>query len=269
VNRAQLIEELRRDEGVKLKLYKCTAGKWSIGCADMGGENANDWPQNDKIETKDGAIAARRPSNHPPDYEGVTAMAVFNSDASEVWRPISGFENYEISDHGRVRQLGREFVRQNPYGAHFLPQRIKIKPKMLGGWVRFQNGRPVTVFVSLRRDGETHTFRVHRLVLEAFIGPAPEGTEGCHNNGDPTDNRLANLRWDTHAENVRDSVWHGTKSTPPVRYGEAHHRVTVSDAELAEYRAIPYRHGLYAIFARKWGIANASARKLYKRESRA
>lgn len=38
MNRAKLIEELRRDEGVKLKLYKCTAGKWSIGA----GRNLSD-----------------------------------------------------------------------------------------------------------------------------------------------------------------------------------------------------------------------------------
>jgi len=29
--RAKLAAELRRDEAVKLKLYKCSAGKWSIG----------------------------------------------------------------------------------------------------------------------------------------------------------------------------------------------------------------------------------------------
>lgn len=40
-------------------------------------------------------------------------------------------------------------------------------------------------------DGRPHMVRVARLVLEAFL-PAPEI---IHKNGDPTDNRLANLMW--------------------------------------------------------------------------
>jgi hypothetical protein len=45
-----------------------------------------------------------------------------------------------------------------------------------------------------------------------FVGPAPEGMEGCHYNGDPTDNRLENLRWDTRKANVADAIRHGTFS---------------------------------------------------------
>jgi hypothetical protein len=36
--------------------------------------------------------------------------------------------------------------------------------------------------------------------------------ECCHNNGDPADNRLENLRWDTHITNYRDAVRHGTST---------------------------------------------------------
>jgi hypothetical protein len=32
----------------------------------------------------------------------------------------------------------------------------------------------------------------------------------CHNNGVKTDNRLANLRWDTRAANIQDAKRHGT-----------------------------------------------------------
>jgi hypothetical protein len=51
---------------------------------------------------------------------------------------------------------------------------------------------------------------VDRLVLEAFAGPCPEGLECCHNDGDPANNRLENLRWDTRKANVEDSRRHGT-----------------------------------------------------------
>lgn len=50
---------------------------------------------------------------------------------------------------------------------------------------------------------------VHRVVLESFVGPCPDGMEACHNNCDYSDNRLDNLRWDTKSENMRDEKWAG------------------------------------------------------------
>lgn len=55
----------------------------------------------------------------------------------------------------------------------------------------------------------TKRYRVHHLVLEAFVGPRPPGYHGCHNNGERLDNRPENLRWDTVTENNRDIVRHG------------------------------------------------------------
>lgn len=47
---------------------------------------------------------------------------------------------------------------------------------------------------------------IHRMVLEAFVGPCPDGYEACHDNDVGSDNRLANIRWDTKSENRKD-VW--------------------------------------------------------------
>lgn len=44
---------------------------------------------------------------------------------------------------------------------------------------------------------------VHHAVLEAWVGPRPEGMECDHINGDSLDNRLENLEWVTHQENMR------------------------------------------------------------------
>ena len=64
--------------------------------------------------------------------------------------------------------------------------------------------------VTLQKDKKAYTRLIHRLVLETFIGPRPKGKECCHNNGNPADNRLENLRWDTRKNNTLDSVRHGT-----------------------------------------------------------
>lgn len=87
------------------------------------------------------------------------------------------------------------------------------------------NGRPFTVKGRILRpqvnstgrlhvnlhglDGRERLANVHTLVLETFVGPRPQGMEACHANDDPTDNRLVNLRWDTHRSNTRDEVANG------------------------------------------------------------
>lgn len=61
------------------------------------------------------------------------------------------------------------------------------------------------------KDGTTsRKALVHVLVLEAFVGPRPEGMACCHNDGDGQNNTLANLRWDTYSSNNHDLVRHGT-----------------------------------------------------------
>jgi hypothetical protein len=56
---------------------------------------------------------------------------------------------------------------------------------------------------------EGRNARIHTLVLEAFAGPRPEGMEGCHNDGNPTNNHIDNLRWDTRSANNQDTLRHG------------------------------------------------------------
>lgn len=61
------------------------------------------------------------------------------------------------------------------------------------------------------RDGRKHL--VQRLVLEAFIGPCPKGCEASHEDGDPTNNHLDNLRWRTKNDNCKLKTTHGTNFT--------------------------------------------------------
>jgi hypothetical protein len=53
-------------------------------------------------------------------------------------------------------------------------------------------------------------FRVHGLVLEAFVGLCPKGLMCCHNDGNAANNHLYNLRWDTSQSNQSDRNRHGT-----------------------------------------------------------
>ena len=120
---------------------------------------------------------------------------------TEMWLPIPGYEtSYEVSDLGRVRSLSRRVPRKGTNSGQPVPERILSQTEHPKGWL----------YVTLYQENRAKKHRVHHLVLKVFVGPKPEGLEGCHNNGDFRDNRLTNLRWDTHHSNIQDAVAHGT-----------------------------------------------------------
>lgn len=105
--------------------------------------------------------------------------------APEQWRPISGHERYLVSTHGKVMN-GRT-------------GRI-LKPGLIKGYLK------VTLTERAQR-------LVHRLVLEAFVGPCPDGMQCLHGDGNHSNNNLDNLKWGTPAENAVDRHTHGTMPT--------------------------------------------------------
>jgi len=56
--------------------------------------------------------------------------------------------------------------------------------------------------VRLSKEGKSSTHYVHRLVAIAFIANPDGKLEVNHINGNKLDNRIENLEWVTHAENV-------------------------------------------------------------------
>lgn len=109
----------------------------------------------------------------------MTAMAESVTTAtSEEWRPVVGYEAYEVSDQGRVRRIGGEILR----------------PKI--------TGTSPYRYVMLCRRGKRKYATIHRLVALAFI-PNPESKPIIDHLGEKTDNRASMLRWATHGENTR------------------------------------------------------------------
>jgi len=123
---------------------------------------------------------------------------------TEQWRPVVGFEGkYEVSDQGRVRSLDRGITYQkiDQYSGRL----ITVTKYMKGQMLRPGTMRSGHQFIVL---GRGNGFCVHVLVLTAFVGPCPDGLECCHNDGDPANNRVGNLRWDTRLANVHDMMRH-------------------------------------------------------------
>jgi hypothetical protein len=126
---------------------------------------------------------------------------------TERWFPIVGFEKYAVSDWGRVKS----FWYHNGTTERFLRLHEPV------------NGH---LYVVLYAGGCRRQMYVHRLVLEAVVGPCPVGQECRHLDGNPGNNHVGNLAWGTHTENMADRVRHGT-SNRGVRNGNA--RLTEDD----------------------------------------
>ena len=120
---------------------------------------------------------------------------------SERWLPVNGYAGiYEVSSHGRVRSVDRTVT--------YSDGRVcRRKGKVLSAGLSKRGGYPL---VSLYTQGKNQSHYVHSLVAETFIGPRPEGTEVCHNDGSKTNNHVGNLYYGTSSDNELDKVRHGT-----------------------------------------------------------
>lgn len=135
---------------------------------------------------------------------------------SGQWLPVVGWAGlYEVSATGDVRSLARVVEGR--------PGRFMAKPDRV---LKLSRSRDGYLSAHLCRNGVKTSYKVHRLVLAAFVGPCPEGMEACHANGVRDDNRVENLRWDTRSANTLDKVGHGTHPYATRTHCSAGHEYT-------------------------------------------
>ena len=105
---------------------------------------------------------------------------------SEIWRSITSYTRYEISNFGRVRNaksgriLKLNIVREGYYQT------------------------------ALFKDFKKTNFYVHRLVAQQFINNVEEKQFVDHINHNKRDNNVSNLRWVNKSENGMNRMKHNT-----------------------------------------------------------
>lgn len=128
-----------------------------------------------------------------------------------------GFPKHRVGDDGSVwayRLRGKTGTKRKMGWK-------QVQPRRTGGYHR----------VPLRHRNMNRWVMAHRLVLEAFVGPCPEGMECCHWDGVRDNNRLNNLRWDTRKNNAKDRDRHGTK-----KWGTKHSSSVLTEEQVRELR---------------------------------
>ena len=100
----------------------------------------------------------------------------------EIWKTINGYPNYMISSMGNVKNI------------------------KTGKLLKTRIGNNGYYTITLSKKGEIKKKDIHRLIAIAFI-PNPENKpEIDHINTDKIDNRIENLRWVTHKENINNPI---------------------------------------------------------------
>lgn len=133
-------------------------------------------------------------------------------------RTIPGFPSYSITKDGRVWSKPRRDKLERQCGNKWIT--LRLKP----------NGYCV---VDLCKNNKSRTCYVHRLVLETYVGPCPNGMECRHLNGCKTDNHICNLTWGSSAENKADNIKHGTSNLgQQYNQGEGNSRAKLTEQKV-------------------------------------
>ncbi|MDB5352697.1 MAG: hypothetical protein JWN86_3944 [Planctomycetota bacterium] len=155
---------------------------------------------------------------------------------SDQFRPIAGFPGYRVNRKGVVQSRRGPGCRSGT-----TENWVSLKP------IPRSRGY---MTVNLSCCGRKSIRYVHRLVLESFVGACPEGMVGCHNDGDRTNNRVANLRWDTPTANEADKLRHGTR-----RVGSATACSKLSEVDVLEIRRRKGEGEPMRLLASEFGIS--------------
>jgi hypothetical protein len=113
----------------------------------------------------------------------------------EVWKSIDDFENYMVSNYGRVKSIDR-IIKENGKKGYFK------KGVVLKGQPNKNNGR---IYVNLynTREKKIKNAIVARLVAKAFIDNPKNLREVNHIDRDVTNNHVDNLEWVSPKENMK------------------------------------------------------------------
>lgn len=155
------------------------------------------------------------------------------------WKDIPGYEGqYRVSEYGDI---------------------VGPRGKLLRPYRSNSAGREI---VSLYKNGQRERWLIYRVVLTAFVGPCPDGMEGCHNDGNVRNNHVSNLRWDTHKNNHADKYRHGTEQV-----GENHPRNRFTEQDVLRMRDMRRCGAKLAEIGRVFGTSEGPVSAICRRQA--
>lgn len=109
----------------------------------------------------------------------------------EIWKTLADYQDYQISNKGRIRSL------------------IKNKKRIL----KIQKDSDGYCVIIIKTKNSYKNYIISRLVASYFIENPLNKKEVNHKNGNKLNNKVNNLEWVTHAENMKHArktgLWNG------------------------------------------------------------
>jgi hypothetical protein len=164
-------------------------------------------------------------------------------------KPIPNCPGYLIGDDGYVWTV-RSRNGRGPFKDR--PRRMACNPN--------KKGYMCTSVYHV--NGKRHQIVIHRVVAAVFLGKRPENMEVCHNNDDKADNRLTNLRYDTHDANVVDRA-KNNRNTSGVRNRHA----KLTEADVLSIRVLKKNGESMRKIARKFSMSEPQISNICNRVS--
>lgn len=174
---------------------------------------------------------------------------------TELWKNIKEFEDYSVSNLGRIKN--------NRLSRYLTPT------ENTAGYLH----------VRLYKNPRKKVFRVHKLVAIEFLGEIPTGLEVNHKDGVKTNNRLDNLEYLTHKENVKHAIKLGlvggrrkgcnvcnNGSNWPVLIGEDNYSSKLTELKVLRIRRL-YKYNAMSkkALGRIFCVSNTTIRKIVNR----
>lgn len=163
----------------------------------------------------------------------------------EIWKDIPNYEGYyQVSSYGRVKSLTR-LVPNN--GGYWKRPGVILKP--------YSNPRGY-LWVSLFKNGTEKRRQVHRIVMEAFVGPSKQFVN--HIDSNPKNNKFNNLEYSSYLEN---SIHAWNKGRFPSRTGEKNGRSKLTDEQRKEIQNKLKTHSRKEL-AKMYGVSKPTINRL-------
>lgn len=164
-------------------------------------------------------------------------------------KDIEGFQGYRVDTEGNVWSCKKPLRKKLGKGFEVIfSNEWKIRKPSHGDTY----GHLVINFGKSKLTKGGAAKQLHRLVAQAFIPNPNNYPVVCHNDGNPKNNHVENLRWDTYRGNVLDRAKHGRNwSKAPKVWGEKNHFSKLNDQKVKLIRL------LHAQF--KWKQKNIAA----------
>ena len=135
----------------------------------------------------------------------------------EIWVTIKDFEDYQVSNLGRIKSLSSR--------SHYVTKEKILKPQ-IGEYY---------LHVDLYKDKKDHTKTIHSLVAKAFIPNPNNLPEVNHKDGIKYNNNVTNLEWSTFSDNTKHAYRMGLMKGMK---GEKSPQSKLTDIQVKEIREL-------------------------------